>query len=491
MKTCFIITGLLRNFSKKLYIFLCRLETILDFDVYIYTSSNSSDMNYNTDDNIDVISDILKNKRYKLVFFDNTELDISCNMSKKEQGILYQWDKFKKCFTFIPDIYDIYIRVRPDIDILITINEFNDILKNINISFLYIPEGSNRFSINSINDQFAIGSYNYIKEYAAIYDIAFKKKYILNEQLISETILWAHLIDKKIPIKRFNFPYKLCLSDCSLLAICGDSSTGKSTIINAIQDIFPFDSKLVIETDRYHKWERNNYKWNTMTHLNPEANYLEKLIDDSFQLKIGNSVYAVNYNHTNGEFTGPEKLESTNLIMLCGLHTLYKEQLRNQIDLKIYIEADEHLKTFWKVKRDCSKRGYSVDDVLSKIHSRKEDFKKYIEPQKEHANLIIRYSYSDILELTEDSIDYSKLNLYIECDYSILPYCYTLLSVFSTNSSIGKNRNTFIICKNIHKEQYINFLQNHTMLIVDSETIQSNYIGFIQILILTLYIHSV
>jgi uridine kinase len=46
----------------------------------------------------------------------------------------------------------------------------------------------------------------------------------------------------------------------------------------------------------------------------------------------------------------------------------------------------------WKIKRDVRDRGYSIQKVLDSIVKREEDFNEFIRPQKEHADLIVKFS---------------------------------------------------------------------------------------------------
>ncbi len=59
--------------------------------------------------------------------------------------------------------------------------------------------------------------------------------------------------------------------------------------------------------------------------------------------------------------------------------------------MKIYMDIDEGLRRFWKIRRDVYRRGHPLEDVVGQIEGRMPDFHKYIEPQKGHADLIIRY----------------------------------------------------------------------------------------------------
>jgi uridine kinase len=265
---------------------------------------------------------------------------------------------------------------------------------------IYIPKGfdicdpallSETTSINQcINDQFAIGSYDVMNQYSKLYD------YILSVAsttsiLISEHLLFQYLCLSHITPLRIDLPYRLILSECFSISICGDSGSGKSTVSALVEEILPFDSTLLFETDRYHKWERGSQNYQTHTHLSPEANYLEKMADDAYTLSIGQTIVAVDYDHITGKFTAPNSVAPKPYMILCGLHTLYKENLRSIMNLTLYIDTDEDLKRFWKLTRDTEQRGKTVEQVLASIEARSPDYRAYILPQRDYADLIIRY----------------------------------------------------------------------------------------------------
>jgi uridine kinase len=158
-----------------------------------------------------------------------------------------------------------------------------------------------------------------------------------------------------------------------------------------------FTDSFILECDRYHKWERGDSNWNNFTHLNPEANYIAKMTTDVFNLKIGNNIYQVDYDHKNGKFTDNELIESVDNILICGLHSLYIPD--NIINLKIYIDTDDNLRIPWKIKRDMAKRGYTIDNILNQINSRKNDFNEYIYPQRELSDIIINFYTNTIFDI--------------------------------------------------------------------------------------------
>jgi uridine kinase len=220
----------------------------------------------------------------------------------------------------------------------------------------------------------------------AVYTDVFEQA-LSNPGHTSESILAKHLAG--LPVIRASVSYKLVLSCAKVIAIAGDSGSGKSTLCNLIRPLFLFDKVLEYETDRYHKWERGDAHWNTTSHLHPDANHLEKLENDTFNLKVGNTVFAVDYDHTTGTFTPPAAIESKENILLCGLHTLYTKQLRDLSDLKIYLDTAEDLKLEWKIRRDTGVRNQTTEDVQKKVASRREDYASHVAPQREYADIVI------------------------------------------------------------------------------------------------------
>jgi uridine kinase len=112
--------------------------------------------------------------------------------------------------------------------------------------------------------------------------------------------------------------------------------------------------------------------------------------EDIFNLKVGNSIYQVDYNHKNGKFTENKIIDPSENTIVCGLHSLYQEN-ENLYDIKIFIDTDDELKTKWKIERDVNERGHKLENVLAQIEKRREDYLKYIYPQKYKSDIVINF----------------------------------------------------------------------------------------------------
>ena len=177
-----------------------------------------------------------------------------------------------------------------------------------------------------------------------------------------------------------------------LIGIAGDSGSGKHTLYRTLRVLTGKSKSIPIFGDDLHKWERGDGNWDVYTHLNPNANNLHQGLDMAVALKDGNPIEVGHYNHTTGRFTDPTLVEPNQFIFFVGLHPFYLKQMREIINLKIFLDTDEELRRYWKSQRDILRRAYPLKKVHEQIAQREADQKTHILPQKDFADLIIQYS---------------------------------------------------------------------------------------------------
>ena len=176
-----------------------------------------------------------------------------------------------------------------------------------------------------------------------------------------------------------------------LIGIGGDSGSGKHTTYEIFEKLLGKTSCVPVYGDNFHKWERGDENWKVYTHLDPTSNKLHQEVESAVALKEEREIELVHYNHDTGRFTNPQTVEPNKFVFFIGLHPFYLKSMREQIDIKIFMDTDERLRQFWKVGRDVIERGYQKEKVVEQINLRTKDSEKYIKPQKEFADLIIRY----------------------------------------------------------------------------------------------------
>jgi phosphoribulokinase len=119
-------------------------------------------------------------------------------------------------------------------------------------------------------------------------------------------------------------------------------------------------------------------------------------------LKAGQSINKPIYNHETGMIDPPEIVEPNHIVVVEGLHPLYDERVRSLLDFSVYFDISDEVKIAWKIQRDMAERGHRYEDVLAAINSRKPDFQKYIEPQREFADVVLQVLPTNLIKNDTD-----------------------------------------------------------------------------------------
>jgi len=190
-----------------------------------------------------------------------------------------------------------------------------------------------------------------------------------------------------------------------IIGVAADSGCGKSTFLRRILGALGTevttghtaigDMMTVVCLDDYHTNDRAGRKSTGLTALDAQENDFALMGVQIEALKQGKAVYKPIYNHDTGNKDPPELIEPNKVMVFEGLHPIYDEKARSQLDLGIYIDIVNDVKFAWKVQRDVAERGWTEEQVRTDIEKRLPDFSAYVDPQKADADVILRYEPSD------------------------------------------------------------------------------------------------
>lgn len=178
-----------------------------------------------------------------------------------------------------------------------------------------------------------------------------------------------------------------------IVGITGGSGSGKTLFLKHLVDSFGANELCVISQDDYYKTkDQQPLDHNGIENYDtPGSVDLTLFLKDLKDLQQGKVVIKEEYTFNNPSVK-PKILtfKPSPIILVEGIFIFYHPEIRNLLDLKIFIEAKEHIKIKRRITRDQEERGYNAEDVLYRYEYHvNPTYDRYIKPFMESADLII------------------------------------------------------------------------------------------------------
>ena len=178
-----------------------------------------------------------------------------------------------------------------------------------------------------------------------------------------------------------------------IIGIAGGTGSGKTTGVRKIIQSLPEGEVTVIPQDSYYR-DNSNLPMEEPLKLNfdePAAIEFELLVNQLKDLKAGKPVEQPIYSYltcTRSKETIP--IQPRDVIIVEGILILCDEELRNMMDMKVFVDADADDRLIRVINRDIIERGRTVEMVIDRYEKvLKPMHLQHIEPTKRYADLII------------------------------------------------------------------------------------------------------
>jgi phosphoribulokinase len=176
-----------------------------------------------------------------------------------------------------------------------------------------------------------------------------------------------------------------------VLGVVGDSGAGKTTLTRGLVRVLGDGNVAHLSADDYHRYDRHERRSLGVSPLHPDANYLDVLTQHLGHLRRGQPVLKPVYDHRTGTLGRPRYLRPARYLVVEGLLSFHTETLRTAHDVRVFLAPPEELRRAWKLKRDCTRRGYTTDQVLWELDHRERDAEAFIRPQQAHADIVVSF----------------------------------------------------------------------------------------------------
>ncbi|MBQ2703894.1 MAG: uridine kinase [Alistipes sp.] len=179
----------------------------------------------------------------------------------------------------------------------------------------------------------------------------------------------------------------------TVIGVAGGTGSGKSTLVKRLQEAFKDDDVATICHDYYYK-AHPELTYEERTKLNydhPKAFDTDMMVEHIKALKnnvpIERPVYSfVEHNRTEEKVT----VKPSKVIIVDGILIFENKELRDLMDIKVYVDTDADIRLARRILRDVRERGRSMESVITQYTSTvKPMHEEFVEPSKKYADVII------------------------------------------------------------------------------------------------------
>ena len=187
-----------------------------------------------------------------------------------------------------------------------------------------------------------------------------------------------------------------------VIGIAGGSGSGKTTLVKNLVEKFG-DAITVISHDNYYK-RHDDMTYEERCLLNydePEAFDTSLMVYQLGELRRGFSVDCPVYDFTvHNRSNETTKIVPERVIIVEGILIFENKELRDLMDIKIFVDTDADIRLCRRIKRDVNKRGRSMESVLKQWQQTvKPMHELYVEPSKKHADLVVPEGGKNVVAL--------------------------------------------------------------------------------------------
>ena len=178
-----------------------------------------------------------------------------------------------------------------------------------------------------------------------------------------------------------------------LIGIAGGTASGKTSIANTIAADFCPNEIAIIQQDSYYK-DLSKLSMEERTKINfdhPDAVNFDIMKNQLTNLLDGHPVHIPEYDYSTHTRTNNTRvLENHNIIILEGILALFDPDVRNLLDIKLYVETADDVRIIRRIKRAVQKRNRSFSSVIQQYYESVRPMHiQFVETTKKYADIII------------------------------------------------------------------------------------------------------
>mgnify|MGYP000970339158 CR=1 FL=1 len=178
-----------------------------------------------------------------------------------------------------------------------------------------------------------------------------------------------------------------------VIGIAGGTGSGKTTVAELIAEDLGPDRVAVIVQDHYYR-DLSHLPFEDRARFNfdhPDAVDAKTMARDVRELKEGRAIQRPVYDFkTHTRLKETVRVEPRETLIVEGILVLELEEIRNEMDVKLYVETDDDLRFIRRLRRDIAERGRTVDSVVDQyLNTVRPMHLEFVEKSRRHADIIL------------------------------------------------------------------------------------------------------
>ncbi len=187
-----------------------------------------------------------------------------------------------------------------------------------------------------------------------------------------------------------------------VIGIAGGSGSGKTTLLKNLVETFG-DAVAVLSHDNYYK-RHDELSYAERCKLNydePEAFDTSLMVYQLDCLRHGEAIECPVYDYTiHNRSNQTIHIEPRPVIIVEGIMIFENPELRELMDIRIFVDTDADIRICRRIRRDVNKRGRTLESVIEQYQTTvKPMHEKYVEPSKKYASLVVPEGGKNVVAL--------------------------------------------------------------------------------------------
>ncbi len=180
--------------------------------------------------------------------------------------------------------------------------------------------------------------------------------------------------------------------DTMVIGIAGGTGSGKTTLTQHLVDTFG-ENISVVYHDHYYK-AHPNMTYEERSALNydhPDAFDTDLMVEDLRALCSGKTIHCPVYDYTvHDRSSATVEVKPTKVVVVEGILIFHAQQLRELMDIKIFVDTDADVRILRRILRDVKERQRSLDSVIGQYLSTvKPMHEQFVQPSRQYADIVV------------------------------------------------------------------------------------------------------